>query len=221
MTTDPHDEYGEILRRALSAEAETVDPSADGLQRIRARIDERRQRRFGWEWFTANWGRPVLAVGAAVAIAGIGVSAPQTMDLIQSAGNHGDSQKQERPAADGTLSERGGAPTGPQATQPSGRPSGGATSAVKPPVSVSAPGATVTCQPTGSPTGPADGTDTARPPARSPSGGECPTPTPTPTPTTSPSSPAPTTPAPTTTTPAPPTDPPTTPVESQVPASGP
>ncbi|MEV5571423.1 hypothetical protein AB0L06_15345 [Spirillospora sp. NPDC052269] len=94
MTTGPHDEHGEILRRALHAEAERVTPSADGLERIRARVAERERRRFpgraGWDWFTANWTRPVLAVGAAVAIAGLGVSAPQTFDLIQSPmGNDG------------------------------------------------------------------------------------------------------------------------------------
>ncbi|RFU42485.1 hypothetical protein DZF91_06230 [Actinomadura logoneensis] len=96
MTTGPHDEHGEILRRALHAEAERVIPSTDGLEHIRARVAERdrERRRFpgriGWDWFTANWTRPVLAVGAAVAIAGLGVSAPETFDLIQSPmGNDG------------------------------------------------------------------------------------------------------------------------------------
>ncbi|WP_067479841.1 hypothetical protein [Actinomadura hibisca] len=220
MTTDPHDEYGEILRRALSAEAETVDPSADGLERIRARIDERRRRRFGWEWFTANWGRPVLAVGAAVAIAGIGVSAPQTMDLIQSAGNHGESRRNEQPPAGGTLSERNGPTADPQDPRSADRPTGEASDDPDAPVSVSASG-TVSCPPASTP----GNTRTPPPPTspKPPSGTACPTPSTTaPTPTATPTTPAPTTPAPTTTTPAPPTETPTTPAaEPQVPASGP
>ncbi|MBO2459683.1 hypothetical protein [Actinomadura violacea] len=103
MTTDPHDEHGEILRRALHAEADSVSPADDGLDLIRARIaDPRRRRwfgleRFGTAWygldrFTLNWARPALAVAAAVAIAGLGVTAPQTIDLIQqSVGNNGPS----------------------------------------------------------------------------------------------------------------------------------
>ncbi|MFV2171876.1 hypothetical protein ACFHW2_05430 [Actinomadura sp. LOL_016] len=95
MTTDPHDEHGEILRRALNAEAESVIPSDDGLDRIRARIATeggRRRRPFGRfaltrlgpAGLTVGWARPVLAVAAAVAIAGFGVTAgPQTIALIQ------------------------------------------------------------------------------------------------------------------------------------------
>ncbi|OLT27616.1 hypothetical protein BJF79_42530 [Actinomadura sp. CNU-125] len=45
MTTDPHDEHGEILRRALNAEAESVIPADDGLDRIRARIADGGKRR--------------------------------------------------------------------------------------------------------------------------------------------------------------------------------
>lgn len=92
MTTDPHDEHGEILRRALHAEAESVIPAGDGLDRIRARIAEEPRRgpfgrfsdRLGLSGLAVGWARPVLAVAAAVAIAGFGVTAgPQTIDLIQ------------------------------------------------------------------------------------------------------------------------------------------
>lgn len=95
MTTDPHDDHGEILRRVLNAEAESVIPSDDGLDRIRARIAAEGGRRrgflgrfaparFGPAGLTVGWARPVLAVAAAVAIAGFGVTAgPQTIDLIQ------------------------------------------------------------------------------------------------------------------------------------------
>ncbi|MFB4315417.1 hypothetical protein [Actinomadura sp. 21ATH] len=124
MTTDPHDEHGEILRRALQAEAESVIPAADGLERIRARIDERSQRRFGRDWllgFTgggsgAVWARPVLAVAAAVLIAGIGVTAPQTLDLIQSVGSNGTSGDGQHNGTGGSVPGTGGLP--PDARQP-------------------------------------------------------------------------------------------------------
>ncbi|MEV4253736.1 hypothetical protein AB0J52_11275 [Spirillospora sp. NPDC049652] len=132
MTTGPHDEHGELLRRALHAEAERVIPAPDGLERIRARAAEReRERRrfpsrFGWEWFTANWTRPVLAVGAAVAIAGLGVSAPETFDLIQSPmGNDGPFSKGHH----GTPSEPGpgavDSSTPAQSTSPPGHETSG------------------------------------------------------------------------------------------------
>jgi len=41
MTFPPDDEYGELLRRALRAEADSVVPSPDGLEIIRGRIDQR------------------------------------------------------------------------------------------------------------------------------------------------------------------------------------
>lgn len=136
MTTDPHDEHGEILRRALNAEADSVNPAGDGLERIRARIADGSGRRFGlgrfgparfgfgFDRFTVNWARPVLAVAAAVAVAGLGVTAPQTIDLIQqsvgsngasggggnnTAGDHtnvqGNSEFPGPPAPGGTASE--------------------------------------------------------------------------------------------------------------------
>ncbi|RSN71212.1 hypothetical protein [Actinomadura sp. WAC 06369] len=118
MTTDPHDDHGEILRRVLNAEAESVTPSDDGLERIRARIAAeggRRRRfpgrfgpaRFGPAGLTVGWARPVLAVAAAVAIAGFGVTAgPQTIDLIQHTVN-GDGPS--RGGGDDTDGDRTGA----------------------------------------------------------------------------------------------------------------
>ncbi|MGH3388888.1 MAG: hypothetical protein ACRDOO_08415 [Actinomadura sp.] len=82
--TDLHDEYGEIIRRALHAEADAVVPSADGLERIRERMNERP--RFGWAWFTATWARPVMAGVAALALAAIAVSAPPAINSISTGG---------------------------------------------------------------------------------------------------------------------------------------
>ncbi|KAB2345600.1 hypothetical protein [Actinomadura rudentiformis] len=116
--TDPHEEHGEILRRALNAEADTVTPSADGLERIRTRIEERRHRRFGWAWFTESWARPVLAVGAAVAIAGIGVSAPQTVNLFTSPAGHNGSTAGGNQAPPSTVTNAQGQPNGSQTQGP-------------------------------------------------------------------------------------------------------
>ena len=86
--TDGRDEYGEILRRALHAEAETVVPAADGLDRIRARVKEQPPR-FGWSWFTAGWARPAMAGAAAVIIAAVAVSAPPAISTIVGVGGKG------------------------------------------------------------------------------------------------------------------------------------
>jgi hypothetical protein len=82
--TDHHDEYGEILRRALHAEADTVVP-ADGLERIRTRIRERPPR-FSLSWFTTGWVRPGLAVAAALVLAALVVSAPPAISTLTSVG---------------------------------------------------------------------------------------------------------------------------------------
>ncbi|HEV7930939.1 MAG TPA: hypothetical protein VGP70_01250 [Actinomadura sp.] len=110
--TDHHDEYGDILRRALHAEADTVVPAADGLERIRSRIAEQKPRfgsgrlgsgRLGWPWSGSSWSvsswlgsswpaggwvRPAMAGAAALAIAGVVVSAPSTVNSFMSAGRN-------------------------------------------------------------------------------------------------------------------------------------
>lgn len=129
MTSDHHDEYGEILRRALHAEAEKVVPSPDGLERIRAGIEQRSQRRFGLAWFTdrfaTTWGRPLLAAGAALIIVAVGVSAPQTIDRITAAAGGGDNPSGDggNPAVTDTMPGVPGQPLGPGSTdRPGQRP---------------------------------------------------------------------------------------------------
>ncbi|MEV0382501.1 hypothetical protein [Nonomuraea sp. NPDC050643] len=61
--TQPPDEYGDLLRRALRAEADAVVPSPEGLEIIRARIDRRGVRNLFW------W-RAGAAVASAVLVAG-------------------------------------------------------------------------------------------------------------------------------------------------------
>ncbi|GAA4079494.1 hypothetical protein [Actinomadura miaoliensis] len=204
--TDPHDEYGDILRRALNAEAEKVTPAADGLERIRRRIDDRRRRRFSWDWFTANWARPLLAVATAVAIAGLGVSAPQTLGFLSStAGGNGSSDGHEQTARNGSTPGVPGVPPGTRVPDSYGSAPGDDPSA-----SVSSTPPTAS----GSPAcGPGD-TTTDRPSASgSPApqqSGTCSTPPTSPTP---PTQPPPTT--PTTTPPSEPTEQPEAPTSSE------
>ena len=54
MTESP-DEYGDLLRRVLRAEADSVVPSAEGLQIIRTRVEQRGSRGIFW-WRAAAAG---------------------------------------------------------------------------------------------------------------------------------------------------------------------
>jgi hypothetical protein len=218
MTTDPHDEHGEILRRALHAEADSVNPAGDGLERIRARIADGQGRRFGlgrfgparfgFDRFTVTWARPVLAVAAAVLIAGLGVTAPRTIDLIQqSVGNSSHSGHEGGDAADDRTGQGSGpefpAPSSP-GTGESGEPSGSET-----PTTSSSPGLS-SCRI------PSPGASTTATSTPTPATTPCPSETPTPTAPTTPSSP------PASTTPEPsskPTEQPTPPTESSAPAN--
>ncbi|MFI7634342.1 hypothetical protein [Nonomuraea sp. NPDC049400] len=74
--TQPPDEHGDILRRALRAEADAVVPSPDGLEIIRARIERRGVRNLFW------W-RAGAAAASAVLVAGtIVMAVPQLRTQI-------------------------------------------------------------------------------------------------------------------------------------------
>ncbi|RKS74846.1 hypothetical protein BZB76_3368 [Actinomadura pelletieri DSM 43383] len=195
MTTHPDDEHGETLRRALHAEAETVTPVGDGLERIRARIADGHGRRFGlgrfglarygmnFERLTVDWARPVLAVAAAMVIAGLGVTAPQTIDLIQqSVGSNGPAGE-GRDAAEGEHTSPEGDPQFPAPPSP-GVSGAGAPSTSPTPTSTTSPGMSA-CRipPAGTPTPAASpGTQSAAAPPVT----LCPSQSPSQTPTTSP-----------------------------------
>lgn len=84
MTQPFDDEHGERLRRALHAEAEAVTPSAEGLERIRSKINERHERRLGLVSYSAPWLRPLAAVTAALAVCIVAVSVtPGLANLVQ------------------------------------------------------------------------------------------------------------------------------------------
>ncbi|WP_285694862.1 hypothetical protein [Actinomadura sp. NBRC 104412] len=215
MTTDPHDEHGDILRRALHAEADKVIPGADGLEKIRARIEERSRPRFGWDWFTVNAARPIVAVAVAVVVTCVGVTAPQAIEFIQSTANHGPSGDDGGGSAHGSDATRGlppdVRPTGPTRPSGEGDPStagspspaaspGTEACGAQPPATAASP------SPSGAPEAGASGQ--AAPPSQ-----PCPATTPPPTPPTS-TSPDPG--VPTDPDPDQPTDPPTT----EAPAGG-
>ncbi|MFG1696388.1 hypothetical protein [Nonomuraea sp. NPDC049309] len=68
--TQPPDEYGDLLRRALRAEADAVVPSPDGLEIIRARIERRSVRRLFW------WRAGAAAAGAVLVAGTIVLAVP-------------------------------------------------------------------------------------------------------------------------------------------------
>nr|BFE34801.1 hypothetical protein GCM10010200_070520 [Actinomadura rugatobispora] len=146
----------------------------------------------------------MLAVAVAVLIAGIGVTAPQTIDLIQSAGSNGTSEKGRHNSSDGD-------PTGPQGVPPNAQPPASAV-----PSESGDPSETGTPSPAASPGSPACAGTTPAPstagtPSPAPSGGSgggtppsaCPGPSTSPSPSPSPSDTGSTDPGPTT-----PSDPP-------------
>ena len=67
MTQSP-DEYGDVLRRVLRAEADTVVPSPEGLEIIRARIERRGVRNLFWWRAGAAAASAVLVAGTIVMV---------------------------------------------------------------------------------------------------------------------------------------------------------
>lgn len=83
MTQPFDDEHGDRLRRALHAEAEAVTPSAEGLERIRAKINQRHERRFVVS-LSAPWLRPLAAAAAAVVVCVVALSVtPGLANFVQ------------------------------------------------------------------------------------------------------------------------------------------
>ncbi|GHD14600.1 hypothetical protein [Nocardiopsis kunsanensis] len=80
--TSPHhneDEFEAQLRQLLKAEADSVQPSAEGLDLIRERTEKGRAA----AWFGLPWLRPALAVaGAALIATSVIMSSPQVRDQV-------------------------------------------------------------------------------------------------------------------------------------------
>ncbi|GGL15082.1 hypothetical protein Sme01_16370 [Sphaerisporangium melleum] len=73
--TDSPDEYGEVLRRVLRAEADSVVPSAEGLQIIRTRIEQRAERGirgiFWWRAAASAFGAVLVAATVVMVVPGL------------------------------------------------------------------------------------------------------------------------------------------------------
>lgn len=80
--TSPHDNEDEFeaqLRQLLEAEAESVQPSAEGLNLIREKTEKGRAA----SWFGLPWLRPALAVAGAVMIAAsVIMTSPQVREQV-------------------------------------------------------------------------------------------------------------------------------------------
>ncbi|WP_051415465.1 hypothetical protein [Nocardiopsis sp. CNT312] len=76
---DPSDEFENRLRAILAAEADSCRPSAEGLNLIRERTEQRRIT----AWFGLPWLRPAAAVAGAVMIAtSVVLSTPQVREQV-------------------------------------------------------------------------------------------------------------------------------------------
>jgi hypothetical protein len=90
---NPGDDFAEVLRRALHAEAESVIPTPDALDRIRARTAARPR----WSWFLADWSKPLLAAGAAVLMgAAVFSGGPAAIERISSVGQNSKAEQAAR-----------------------------------------------------------------------------------------------------------------------------
>jgi cytoskeletal protein RodZ len=68
MTQPPDDECGDVLRRVLRAEADAVVPSPEGLEIIRARIEQKGARGLFWWRAGAALASAVLVAGTIVMV---------------------------------------------------------------------------------------------------------------------------------------------------------
>ncbi|MEO3868357.1 hypothetical protein ABGB18_05950 [Nonomuraea sp. B12E4] len=216
--TQPPDEYGDVLRRALRAEADTVVPSPDGLEIIRARIERRGIRNLFW------W-RAGAAAASAVLVAGTIVMAvpelrSQIIDQAPDAARVGNETTSKVPSNSSTTRSQQRPPEHPQpepshvgvppvSRTQSPRPTKKAESTNRPSPS---PTPTPTPTPTECPTPMVEPTEPVEPPE------DCPTDWVSPTPSSSPTALEPTTQPPS----CPPDDcPPEHPTDSPAPAASP
>ncbi|WP_017610883.1 hypothetical protein [Nocardiopsis xinjiangensis] len=127
--TSPHDNEDEFeaqLRQLLKAEADSVRPSAEGLNLIR----ERTEKGHAVSWFGLPWLRPALAVAGAVMIAAsVIMSSPQVRDQVLDIVPAG-AGREDTPPVDSDGTDNGGEAAAPETsadtdggtTQPEGEP---------------------------------------------------------------------------------------------------
>jgi hypothetical protein len=192
MTQPFDDEYGDRLRRALHAEAEAVTPSPEGLERIRSRINDKHERRFGFS-LSAPWIRPLVALTAAVVVCGAAVSATPALKNFVQTGHFNDDSGSSDPGrvSNGGRSQGEVVPGGSSNPVPSTSPSPSSihhpgkhvvngttcqpgestvTPSGSPAAAATAPGTTVhvTCEPGGGPVPASPPVTDAPPPVSSP-----------------------------------------------------
>ncbi|GAA2854520.1 hypothetical protein GCM10010517_12550 [Streptosporangium fragile] len=118
--TDSPDEYGELLRRALNAEANSVVPSPDGLEIIRARIERRGFRNLMW------WRIGASVAGAALVAATVVMVVPQFREQVIPEVSTGEVNYTESTPPDLSATSRPPAPSVtaplPAVTRPQGTP---------------------------------------------------------------------------------------------------
>jgi len=107
--TDSSDEYGELLRRALSAEANSVVPSPDGLEIIRARIERRGIRWLMW------WRTGASVAGALLVAATVVMVVPEFREQVIPQVSTGVVNFTETTPPDGSATSRPPAPPAPSA----------------------------------------------------------------------------------------------------------
>src|SRR4051812_39227739 len=124
MTQPFDDEHGEILRRALHAEAEAVTPSPEGLERIRSKINTRHERRWGFLSYSTPWLRPFAAVAAALAVCVVAVSVtPALANFVQTGHFSPDAGSSDGNSSSKDGHSHGGSmPRGSSVPAPSGSP---------------------------------------------------------------------------------------------------
>lgn len=127
--TSPHDNEDEFeaqLRQLLKTEADSVQPSAEGLNLIRERTEKGR----ATSWFGLPWLRPALAVAGAVLVAAsVIMSSPQVRDQVLDIVPAG-ADRDDTPPVDSDGTDNGGGAAAPDTstdsddgtTQPEGEP---------------------------------------------------------------------------------------------------
>jgi hypothetical protein len=100
---NPGDDFAEVLRRALHAEAESVVPTPDALDRIRARTAAKPR----WSWFLADWSKPLLAAAAAVVMgAAVFSGGPAAIERITSVGQNSKAEQARQKTASSAQAEQ-------------------------------------------------------------------------------------------------------------------
>ncbi|WP_157247988.1 hypothetical protein [Nonomuraea typhae] len=136
MTQSP-DEYGDILRRVLRAEADAVVPSPDGLEIIRDRIERRGVRGVFWWRIGAAAVSAVLVAGTVVMVVPSlreRVITPTQIQPMEDSTTQPDNSSTKRPLepSDPVKSQPAVVPPDPTPAQPEHQPTESAKSTAKP-----------------------------------------------------------------------------------------